>query len=148
MKNKDMLVKLYKNYNLTPEDIFKSPLGFTTITRSGIDKIQGVERIDDPLSNLELFSILAVSEKRLLIDSCLQHAAAAFQLKSTVLWIGTSPKVFGYKLHNNIIAKEKKSANQQIGSYMFDYQFDNNIHECPYLSVDEMVNLNHIIRNI
>ena len=46
MKNKDMLVKLYKNYNLTPEDIFKSPLGFTTITRSGIDKIQAVAKID------------------------------------------------------------------------------------------------------
>jgi hypothetical protein len=46
MKNKDMLVKLYKNYNLTPEDIFKSPLGFTIITRSGIDKIQAVAKID------------------------------------------------------------------------------------------------------
>ena len=46
MKNKDMLVKLYKNYNLTPEDIFKSPLGFTTITRSGIDKIQAVAKIE------------------------------------------------------------------------------------------------------
>ena len=46
MKNKDMLVKLYKNYNLTPEDIFKSPLGFTIITRSGIDKIQSVAKID------------------------------------------------------------------------------------------------------
>ena len=46
MKNKDMLVKLYKNYNLTPEDIFKSPVGFTIITRSGIDKIQAVAKID------------------------------------------------------------------------------------------------------
>tara|TARA_R100001463_G_scaffold74997_2_gene129052 strand:+ start:12716 stop:13132 length:417 start_codon:yes stop_codon:yes gene_type:complete len=46
MKNKDMLVKLYKNYNLTPEDIFKSPLGFTTITRSGIDKIQAIAKIN------------------------------------------------------------------------------------------------------
>lgn len=110
--------------------------------------IQNVERIDDPLSNMELFSILALSEKRLLIDSCLQHAAAAFQLKSTVLWIGTSPKVFGYEMHNNITAKEKKSANQQIASYMFDYQFDNNIYECPYLTIDEMFNINHIIRNI
>ena len=46
MKNKDMLVKLYKKYNLTPEDIFKSPVGFTIITRSGIDKIQAVAKID------------------------------------------------------------------------------------------------------
>lgn len=46
MKNKDMLVKLYKKYNLTPKDIFKSPLGFTIITRSGIDKIQAVAEIE------------------------------------------------------------------------------------------------------
>tara|TARA_R100000458_G_C8274809_1_gene249783 strand:- start:526 stop:906 length:381 start_codon:yes stop_codon:yes gene_type:complete len=46
MKNKDILVKLYKKYNLTPKDIFKSPLGFTIITRSGIDKIQAVAEID------------------------------------------------------------------------------------------------------
>tara|TARA_R100001594_G_C3980524_1_gene249953 strand:+ start:45 stop:425 length:381 start_codon:yes stop_codon:yes gene_type:complete len=46
MKNKDILVKLYKKYNLTPKDIFKSPLGFTIITRSGIDKIQVVAEIE------------------------------------------------------------------------------------------------------
>tara|TARA_R100000808_G_C2153197_1_gene163196 strand:+ start:1209 stop:1589 length:381 start_codon:yes stop_codon:yes gene_type:complete len=46
MKNKDILVKLYKKYNLTPKDIFKSPLGFTIITRSGIDKIQAVAEIE------------------------------------------------------------------------------------------------------
>ena len=46
MKNKEMLVKLYKKYNLTPEDIFKSPLGFTIITRSGIDKIQASAKIE------------------------------------------------------------------------------------------------------
>ena len=46
MKNKDMLVKLYKKYNLTPKDIFKSPLGFTIINRSGIDKIQAVAQIE------------------------------------------------------------------------------------------------------
>ena len=40
MKNRELLKELYKKYNLSPEDIFKSPLGFTTIVRSGIDKIQ------------------------------------------------------------------------------------------------------------
>ena len=58
------------------------------------------------MSGLELFSILAGSDRRVLIDSCLQHAAAAFKLKSTVLWVGTSPKVFGYNIHKNISAPE------------------------------------------
>ena len=51
--------------------------------------LNGVERVDQPLDNLQLFSILAGSDKRILIDSCLQHAATAFQIKSSVIWIGT-----------------------------------------------------------
>jgi uncharacterized phage-like protein YoqJ len=110
--------------------------------------IEGVERIDQQMSGIELFSLLATSTKRVLIDSCMQHAAAAFGLQSTVLWIGTSPTVFGYNIHKNIVAKETKIANQRIGSYMFDYQFDNNIHECPYITYNDMFDVNHLLRNI
>jgi hypothetical protein len=35
---------------------------------------------------MELFGLVAASEKRFLIDSCLQHAAAALNLPSTVFW--------------------------------------------------------------
>jgi hypothetical protein len=63
-----------------------------------------VEHVTQTLTNFELFSILAVSQKRILIDSSLQHAAVGMGLKSTVLWIGTSPNNFGYDFHNNIIA--------------------------------------------
>ncbi len=110
--------------------------------------LNGVERIDEPMSNIELFSILGNSAIRVLNDSCLQHAARAFQLPSTVLWIGTSPKVFGYKFHNNIVAKNAITANQTLQSYMFDYQFDNNIHECPYTTYEEIFDPNVVIRNI
>ena len=107
-----------------------------------------MERVDQPLDNLQLFSILAGSDKRILIDSCLQHAATAFQIKSSVIWIGTHPQVFGYKLHDNIMAKKPKTANQRIGSYMFDYNFDNNIHECPYVSAQEMFDFNEVLSRI
>lgn len=110
--------------------------------------LENVERIDQPLSNLELFAILANSEKRVLVDSCLQHAAAAFELQSTVLWVGTSPKVFGYKVHKNVVAKVPKKRNQLIGSYLFDYQFENNIHECPYIDLKEMFDVNAVLSNI
>jgi hypothetical protein len=56
----------------------------------------------------EFFIILLKSEKRLLIDSCLQHAAAAFNLPSTVCWVGTSPEVFGYEIHKNILPNKEK----------------------------------------
>ena len=110
--------------------------------------LENVERVDQPLSNLELFSMLANSKKRVLIDSCLQHAAVAFNLPSTVLWVGTSPKVFGYKLHKNVVAKVPNKKNQLIGSYLFDYQFENNIHECPYIDMNEMFDVNHVLNSI
>ena len=110
--------------------------------------LENVERVDQPLSNLELFSMLASSKKRVLIDSCLQHAAVAFRLPSTVLWVGTSPKVFGYRLHKNVVAKVPNKKNQLIGSYLFDYQFENNIHECPYIDMNEMFDVNHVLNSI
>ena len=118
------------------------------VTRPDGYQLPGAERIDRPLSNMELFSLLVGSQKRVLIDSCLQHAAAALKLQSTVLWVGTSPTVFGYSSHKNIIAKLPKKANQLIGSYLFDYQFENNMHECPYMDVKDMFNIEEIFKNI
>ncbi|HBF48160.1 MAG TPA: hypothetical protein DDW91_17610 [Shewanella frigidimarina] len=118
------------------------------ITRPDGYEIKGVERMDQQMSNMELFSLLVASKKRVLIDSSLQHAASALNLKSTVMWIGTSPKVFGYQLHTNIEANLPTRANQLIGSYTFDYQFENNIHECPYLNVEEMFDKQFILKVI
>ena len=118
------------------------------VTRSDGYPLNNVERVDKPLSNMELFALLIQSKKRILIDSCLQHAAAAFNLPSTVLWIGTSPTVFGYDLHTNITAKLTERANQLIGSYLFDYQFENNAHECPYIDVEDIFSLNDILKNV
>ena len=118
------------------------------VTRPDGYQLPGAERIDEPLSNMELFSLLVTSQKRILIDSCLQHAAAALKLQSTVLWVGTSPTVFGYSSHKNIIAKLPKKANQLIGSYLFDYQFENNMHECPYMDVKDMFNIEEIFKSI
>ena len=118
------------------------------VTRPDGYQLPGAERIDGILSNMELFSLLVTSQKRVLIDSCLQHAAAALKLQSTVLWVGTSPTVFGYNSHKNIIAKLPKKANQLIGSYLFDYQFENNMHECPYMDVKDMFNIEEIFKSI
>lgn len=114
------------------------------ITKQGGYGLPEVERVDRPLSNVELFSLVAASSKRFLIDSSLHHAAAAFRLPSTVFWIGTSPKVFGYEMHTNIIAKLPKKSNHLINSYMFDFDFDNNTHECPYMSIDEMFDVENL----
>lgn len=50
----EMLNQLYKEYKLTQEDTFRSPQGWTIITRSGIDKIQAEADIDIDYEVLEL----------------------------------------------------------------------------------------------
>jgi hypothetical protein len=127
---------------------YKDQYHIFQVTRPDGYLLDGVERIDQQLSNIELFAMLVEAKKRVLIDSCLQHAAASFKLPSTVLWIGTSPKVFGYKLHNNIKANLPKRANQLIGSYLFDYQFENNIYECPYIELKDIFDTNKILNII
>ena len=127
---------------------FSSQYHIIQITRPDGYALENVERIDYDMSNMELFSLLVVSQKRILIDSCLQHAAAALNIPSTVLWIGTSPKVFGYNTHKNITANLPQRANQLIGSYTFDYQFENNLHECPYMNIKDMFNINQVLNTI
>lgn len=127
---------------------FSKDFHIIQITRKNGYQLDNVERVDYALSNMELFALLIESKKRILIDSCLQHAAAAFDLPSTVFWIGTSPVVFGYKIHNNIKAKLPKLANQLIGSYLFDFQFDNNLHECPYISIKDMFDIPEILQQL
>lgn len=100
------------------------------ICRDQSQAVNGAEAIVAPMSNMELFSLLLYSSKRVLIDSCMQHAAAALNLPSTVLWIGTSPTIFGYPLHNNISASLPQDF-KLPDSYLFDYGFHGNLHECP-----------------
>jgi hypothetical protein len=110
--------------------------------------ISGTEFVNAPMTNHELFSTLVLSDKRVLIDSSLQHAAAAMNLKSTVLWIGTTPKNFGYDLHSNVVAKLPKGNVKMIDSYLFDYSFDGVAHECPYMDANEMFDINDIFKSI
>jgi len=48
--------------------------------------------------------LLMNSSKRLLIDSFSQHLAAALNLPSVVGWVTTHPDIFGYAMHQNILA--------------------------------------------
>lgn len=43
------------------------------------------------------------SDKRLFIDSYMQHAAAALSRPSTVVWVASSPITNGYGIHKNIV---------------------------------------------
>jgi hypothetical protein len=105
------------------------------VCRSQEQALLGVEVMHEQVSNMELLSLLLFSQKRVLIDSCLQHAAAALRLPSTVLWVGTSAETFGYAMHNNIQAKLPEKV-KLPDSYLFDYSFHGTIHECPLFDLN------------
>ena len=107
-----------------------------------------VEVVHRAMSNMELFSLVRASAKRVLIDSCLQYAAAAFKLPSTVLWIGTHPEMFGYSMHTNVKAKKPTGNVKNIDGSYFDYQLDGQFHECPYNTPDEIFDINEVLKAV
>lgn len=127
---------------------YKNNYHIIHVTRPGGYHLPNVERVDWEMPAMELFGMLTSSSKRFLIDSSLQHAACAIRLPSKVFWIGTSPTVFGYSIHENITPKNAKIKNSLLLSYTFDYQFDNNLHECPYSDITEIFDIDRLISTL
>ena len=130
-------------------DHFKKTHFIMQICRPSAPKIPNVFVRNEQLSNTELIGLLELTDKRLLIDSSLQHGSACLGLKSTVLWNATSPKIFGHDLHDNIQAKEKP-AKEIPGAYLFKFQFDQNPNEMPYEEEDlkDLYNIDQIIASL
>ena len=121
------------------------------VTKINSPKLVGAEHIyatpTKSLSLMELFSVLLHSKKRILIDSCLQHTAAAMNRKSTVLWNGTSPTVFGYDVHDNISTSIPYDF-KLPGSYLFDFDFNGNEVEYPFPEGTQLYDINRIIESV
>ena len=115
------------------------------------EKLKGADHIfatpENSLALIELFSLLIHSKKRVLIDSCMQHAAAALNLPSTVLWNGTSPKVFGYDLHDNLSTKIPYDF-KLPGSYLFDFDFNGPESEYPFGEQENLFEFDEVIASI
>lgn len=119
------------------------------VIQLGTNGTQKLNRAIMPEFNLrEALSLIRISNCRILIDSFAQHAAAAFNLPSTVCWITNSSEVFGYNMHKNIFAR-KDNISEGISTYfgaevlhdftgsrIHDYPFkDNNV-----FNVEEILN--------
>lgn len=92
--------------------------------------------------------LIKISSKRLLIDSCCQHIAAALKKKSTVLWISNRPNVFGYSIHHNILASMETKKPDLRHSLFTKYNIGGALHEYPYQNEKDMFNVNEIIDSI
>lgn len=159
--NGGMMSTEAKPYSWTrdmPEDLaqkivdhYKDEYHIYQVTKLNSPKLEGAYPIfatlEQSLTLMELFSVLLHSKKRLLIDSCMQHAAAALRLPSTVLWNGTSPKVFGYDIHDNICTEIPYDF-KLPGSYLFDFDFNGSEVEYPFTDQDELYDFDKIIESI
>lgn len=96
----------------------------------------------------EVIAVSLLSEKRVLIDSFMQHACAALDLPSTVLWIGTKPKVFGYEIHDNIVSNPYTCEPDYKSSFTVKMDFSGNPSMFPYKSEQEIFDLEKIIDSI
>lgn len=130
---------------------YKSKFHIIQVTKINSPKIEGAEHIfataEKAIDTMHLLSLAWFSEKRILIDSCLQHAAAAVGKKSTVLWNGTSPKVFGYDLHDNICSEIPENI-KLPDSYLFDFDFDGKEYEYPFTTNTKMFDIDAIIKSV
>ena len=62
------------------------------------------------------------------------------------MWVGTSPKVFGYDLHDNIVA-EVPEGQKLPDSYFFDYDFEGQVHDYPFIE-EEIFDLDAITKSL
>jgi len=92
--------------------------------------------------------LIELSSKRLFIDSFAQHAAAALSKPSTVLWIANSPEVFGYQLHDNILANPHTKKPELKHSYLQKFDITGSLLEFPYHSESEIFNIDPIIDSL
>jgi ADP-heptose:LPS heptosyltransferase len=109
------------------------------IRRENQPKLEGVIQVTDNLRNLFCYTYLA--DKFILIDSVIQHVAAALDKKAVVAWISNSPTVFGYSTHINIGPQQSPNYRHMIDSYLEDYDWiGRRLYECPYDDIDNLFN--------
>jgi len=96
----------------------------------------------------EILAISMLSQKRLLIDSFMQHSMAALNMPSSVCWITNNPKVLGYEMHDNILANPFTIQPELRGSYLSKFDISGNPLEFPYNSEDEIFDVDKIIASL
>ena len=92
--------------------------------------------------------LIANSQKRLFMDSFCQHLSASLHKKSTVLWIGNSPIVFGYPVHDNILANPETKKPDLRNALFGKYNIGGALHEFPYQTETEIFNIDRVLESL
>jgi len=125
---------------------FKEQYNIVHMRRDNQMQYEGVFGVSDTFRALVV--LINLSHKRLLMDSFGQHASAAINKPSTVLWITNSPIVFGYDLHTNIVANPETTIPELRNSYLNKYNILGEPVEFPYAKESEMFNVQDVIKSL
>lgn len=117
----------------------------------GIIRTENQIKYNNCIDLVEKWRMIAIgmknSKKRLLIDSSFQHISAALNLKSTVLWNVTNPSVFGYKIHDNIMANPYNKPQKSTSLYT-KFRLSEPIQNMPYESFNNVFNIKDIVSSL
>jgi hypothetical protein len=93
-----------------------------------------------------VLAVAMLSEKRLVIDSFLQHALAALNLPAVACWVVNSPKLFGYDLHTDIFANTFTAQPELRNAYLQKFNIGGDDMEFPYNNEREIFDVDAIIK--
>jgi len=89
--------------------------------------------------------LLTLANKRLLIDSSAMHIATALKLPSVVTWVGTSPKIFGYEMHQNIVSNPYEKPLDLSHPYYQKLPLFEDISKIPYNDLNNVFDIQTIL---
>lgn len=125
---------------------FKSTHNIVHIKREDQMGYEGTIPVTDNFRALCV--LIALSDKRLFMDSFGQHVAAALNKSSTVLWIANSPVVFGYDTNINIVSEPFTKKPELRNAYLNKFDITGNLLEFPYNNEAEIFNVDRVIESL
>ena len=78
--------------------------------------------------------------------SCMNNNTSRMLTHNTWFIYEVIPKVFGYNMHTNIVAKIPDTV-KLADSYLFDYNFNGMVHECPLFDTN-IFDINEITESL
>lgn len=93
-------------------------------------------------------SLIRRSSKRVLIDSFCQHLSCALNKKATVLWISNKPNVFGYSMHDNILANDETQKPDLRNALFTKYNIGGALMEYPYKNETDIFDVEKVFDSI
>jgi hypothetical protein len=116
------------------------------VRREDQTQIAGTTAVHDSFRSICVLAMM--SQKRLLIDSFVQHACAALNLPSTVCWVVNKPNVFGYAIHDNIECMPFTRPYDYRHSYINPFNIIGDPVEFPYNHEGEIFDVDAIIKSL